>query len=1486
MKLRVTLVRPAGGAEDIVIGADPDARIGDVAHAIVAGDPLGAHDASAEVTLEALGAIGQGPSVLLDPAASVAYAELAAGAAVRVVPVGTAPRVAVGQLVVLSGPGAGTRVPLSRGVVTIGRDADCDVVLSDALVSKRHARLEVGAERVELVDLNSANGILVDGMAVTHLSSGEGRLEAVLGDTRIAVEVRLDEGEAAAAVRQVPFVRSPRVEERYLGEELPGTDLPVPERRQPFPWLAMVAPILMGGVLYAVTQSLLSIVFVALSPLLMAGTWLTGRSTARAELKADKQRFDEQLDRLRDRLAAEAEREAAVRRAEVPRLEQVHADAVAAGPLVWTRRPEHWSFLHARLGEGTVPSRSTVHESSQRDRALPDYVARLDEVVEAFRTVPDVPVLESLPEAGALGITGASGRNAALTRALIAQLAGLHAPADVRIAAFVGSGWRQELADLKWLPHVWAAEDLLGAAPVADNSAAAARLLARLEGLVDGRARSAGSPLLRARSDADAATRSGAKVGESSGSGDGVPPLPVVLVVVAPDAPVDRGRLIQLSERAATRGVIPIWVTDAPDPLPAVCRTWVSITVDGAAAAHFVRLGATVQPLRVELLEADGFAVVARALARLTDVGDVADVAEDVPRTVSLVHLLGVEMAAGADAVVDRWTQNHSITARRAGEGYQPKLRALVGQGAHGALHLDLRQQGPHALVGGTTGSGKSEFLQAWVLGMAAEYSPERVTFLFVDYKGGSAFGDATRLPHCVGIVTDLNPHLVRRVLVSLRAELHHRERLFDRKKAKDLLELEKAADPEAPPALILVIDEFAALAKEVPEFVDGVVDIAQRGRSLGIHLIMATQRPAGVIKDNLRANTNLRVALRMADETDSDDVIGSKDAALFDPGLPGRGIAKTGPGRTTLFQSAYTGGWSLREKESAAVEVRPFRFGDAAPWPLPDDGRPAGDPDDLGPNDQQLLVARFGEAAQAAGIPAPRRPWLDELAATFDQTRLPQRTDSALLLGVVDLPERQDQVPFFFHPDAEGHLAVYGTGGAGKSAALRTLAVSAGITPRGGPVRVYGLDAAAGGLRMLEPLPHVGGVIPGDDAERIERLFGMLRAELDRRGDAYAATGASSLAEYRQLAGRPDEPRILLLIDGFPAFRDGYEGVSGRADVYRALQQVLSDGRGLGIHVALTADRGQSVPSALQAMIQRRVVLRMADDDAYTLLGTPRDILSPDSPPGRAVVDAHEAQLAIIGGSRSTKEQSLAIERMAETMLRRGIAAAPPIRALPLVFDAAELPATAGAGVAIAVSDVDLGPFGIEPAGTFIVAGPPAAGRSNAMAAIAAQTRRARPDVPAFYVGDPRSPVASALPWTGTAPDASRALALLTAIDEAADRVAGGQPAPLLVMEGIAEFANSVVEVSLSGLVRRAGRGEVFLVIGGELGEWSSSFGLLGEIKAARRGVVLQPETVDGELVLKVPFPRLARGEFPAGRGILAQRGKLARVHFPLVVA
>src|SRR5690606_7928594 len=355
-----------------------------------------------------------------------------------------------------------------------------------------------------------------------------------------------------------------------------------------------------------------------------------------------------------------------------------------------------------------------------------------------------------------------------------------------------------------------------------------------------------------------------------------------------------------------------------------------------------------------------------------------------------------------------------------------------------------------------------------------------------------------------------------------------------------------------------------------------------------------------------LRANTNLRVALRMADESDSSDVIGVPDAATFDPAIPGRGVVKSGPGRLVPFQSAYAGGWTTSEPQRAGVEVAHLRFGAEVRWEEPAaDDAPATDEQDLGPTDQQRLVRTIRAAARTAGIPAPRRPWLDELAPVYDLTKLRQRTDAELVLGVSDRPEHQEQVPVYFRPDTDGHLAVYGTGGTGKSVTLRTLAAAAGITPRGGPVHVYGLDFAAGGLRMLADLPHVGAVIPGDDVDRVVRLMRMLREELDRRAPMFAEASAATITEYRAQGGQPDLPRILVLLDGYPAFRDDFEVGPGRAQWYDVFRDVLTEGRQLGIHVALSADRPGSVATSVRAAVQRNVLLRLADD-SYRILDEP----------------------------------------------------------------------------------------------------------------------------------------------------------------------------------------------------------------------------------------------------------------------------------------
>lgn len=1493
MKLKLTLGRKTGPKADIVVTADASATIGALASTIAAVDPLiPDHGASSASSLRLVSSEG-GRGRLLDPSLTVGDSPLASGAAVELVE-GTgeqppeAGREVAAVLRVVEGPDAGSEFALPIGTASLGRERGLEVSLSDPLVSKRHARLDVSAVAVRFVDLNSANGIEVDGGLMTRADISDGGT-VLLGDTRLKVRIvaRTPGKHDIIADGPIPFNRSPRVERRYPGTEYAGPAVPGPKEATPFPWLAMAAPIIMGSVLFFVTERWISVIFMAMAPIVMIGTWLTNRSQRKQKAKAAAKQFDEQLEVLERDLATQVPIEREVRLAEVPSTMEVYDETMRLGPVLWTRRPEHWSFLSLRLGIGTLPSRNTVDVSGE-ESGLPDYRERLREVIEQYRSVDGVPLSESLYDAGALGIVGDITPTADVARGILSQLVGLHSPAELVVTAMAGSAWTPELEWLKWLPHTASASSPIEVAHLTNSQGSAGQLLAALEEVQQARAK---KELQRGAQVFDqSAIVQGAKVGEDGSLAAPPVPTPAILVVITDDAPVDRARLIQLAERAADSGIFPIWLAPNVEALPAVSRTYVETTADPTkSTVGYVRLGQRISPAATEPVTRDQALALAKRLAPVYDAGYFVADESDLPRSISLVTLLGAELAGSSEAAIERWTQNESIHDR---SGSAPKkrskrsgrLRAIVGQSAVDAMHLDLRQQGPHALVGGTTGSGKSEFLQSWVLGMAAEYSPDRVTFLFVDYKGGSAFADCVNLPHCVGLVTDLSPHLVRRALTSLRAELHHREHLLNRKKAKDLLELEKRGDPDSPPALVLVIDEFAALVGEVPEFVDGVVDIAQRGRSLGIHLIMATQRPAGVIKDNLRANINLRIALRMADESDSQDVVGDKIAGTFDPSIPGRGIAKTGPGRLTPFQSAYAGGWTSEAREDPTIAISELRFGSEIVWERPGTTDVPVVEEDQGPTDQARLVATMVSAARDARIPAPRRPWLDELAAVYDLTRLRQRTDTELVLGVNDVPERQQQHEVYFRPDTDGNLAVYGAGGTGKSSALRTIAIAAGITPRGGPIDVYGLDFGSGGLRMLEPLPHVGSIVNGDDSERVIRLLRTLRGVLEDRGERYTAVNASTITEYRQLAGRPDEKRILLLVDNFPAFRNEFEVGASRAPWYGAFQQLLGEGRALGIHVAISADRPGSVPTAISSAITRRVVLRMAEESSYYLLDTPSDVLGAASPPGRAVIDGLETQLAVVGGTANVAEQSHAVRALAEAMARTGRAPAEPVGTLPTEIPASELPGSLGGQAVLGISELDLAPIGFDPTGVFLLAGPPASGRTNALKALIGSLDRALPGSMRYYFGNPRSDVGRLPGWEATA----TALEDITALAKEVTASVGSSSAGkiVVVIEQVADFLSSSADSALVELMKAVKRSDHFLLADSETGQWGSSWPLLSEAKSARTGFLLQPESIEGDTILKTSLPRVSRAEFPPGRGYFIARGKATRVQLPLAEA
>ncbi len=431
----------------------------------------------------------------------------------------------------------------------------------------------------------------------------------------------------------------------------------------------------------------------------------------------------------------------------------------------------------------------------------------------------------------------------------------------------------------------------------------------------------------------------------------------------------------------------------------------------------------------------------ATALRDLADPEDPLSTAGSIPRAVTLGSLLDPSgRLPGPAEIAAAWQRL----------GSDPTPSTPIGMAADGIVDLDLCRDGPHGLIAGTTGSGKSELLRTLVAGMAARTDPAHLSFVLVDYKGGATFDACSALPHVVGVVTDLDDHLADRALRSLQAELRRREATMREFGASDLSALRAIAPSVVMPRLVVVIDEFAALVAEQPTFIHALVGIAQRGRSLGVHLILATQRPNGVISDDIRANTNLRLALRLHDVADAIDVVGDRGPAQLPRGLPGRAVLRLGADEHLTFQTAYCTGTT----EGEGSELR-------------------------------TLVEAVREAAAIAGSPTPRSPWLPPLPSRLVTDEVPPGA-----LGWCDDPDHQRRVPLRWNPD-DGWSIVAGSAGAGVGTTLQTLALHALTRP---DVHVYVLHA-----RTSERFDRIadhprGEVVHLHERERVVRLLHLLR--------------------------------------------------------------------------------------------------------------------------------------------------------------------------------------------------------------------------------------------------------------------------------------------------------------------------------------------------------------------------------------------------------
>jgi S-DNA-T family DNA segregation ATPase FtsK/SpoIIIE len=484
-------------------------------------------------------------------------------------------------------------------------------------------------------------------------------------------------------------------------------------------------------------------------------------------------------------------------------------------------------------------------------------------------------------------------------------------------------------------------------------------------------------------------------------------------------------------------------------------------------------------------------------------------------------------------------------------------------------------------------------------------------------------------------------------------------------------------------------------------------------------------------------------------------------------------------------------------------------------------------------------------------------------------------------LVGLLDDPARQRQVGAAWDLDRDGSLLVYGTTGSGKTTLLRSLAVSLALAASPDELHLYALDFATRGLNSLAALPHCGGVIAGDDVERTQRVFAIVDREIALRKELFARAGVSSLREFRER--QPDHPvaRIVVLVDGWSAFTNTFEQID-YGELLDRLPQLIGDGRALGVHFVLAADRANAVRTTISGVISRSVVLRMADDDDYASLGLDyRLIRGAQIPPGRGFTDGTlEVQCALVGSEPSGPGQNAAIEAAGQRLQAahpgQGV---PEVRNLPTEVWQSDLPADDGPlRVVVGMRDVDLGAAVLDLAdGNLLVTGPTRSGKTTALATIAQSTLASNPDAELYVLSPRRSELGDLGIWKAAARGEEQCNDLARRLAEAMDERSGTEAPIVIIVDDGHELADTSADASLARVVRRGQDVRMTVVGASESTTAHRAYsGWIPEIKKDRRALLLVPDVdIDGDLS-GVRLPRRSSLVFPPGRGYLVERGQV----------
>lgn len=594
-------------------------------------------------------------------------------------------------------------------------------------------------------------------------------------------------------------------------------------------------------------------------------------------------------------------------------------------------------------------------------------------------------------------------------------------------------------------------------------------------------------------------------------------------------------------------------------------------------------------------------------------------VSSKIPESITFFDMYGIEHPEELQ-VKERWRKNESHKSLAVPLG----VRA---ENDYVELNLHEKAHGPHGLVAGTTGSGKSEIVQSYILSLTVNFHPHEVGFLLIDYKGGGMANLFAKLPHLLGTITNLDKAESMRAMASIKSELSRRQRIFGENNVNhingynQLFKLGKVDEPL--PHLFLISDEFAELKKEQPEFMSELVSAARIGRSLGIHLILATQKPSGVVDDQIWTNSKFRLCLKVQNAGDSKEMLKTPDAANITQA--GRAYLQVGNNEIyELFQSAWSGAsYSSNQTEEEKEDDRVYLISPLGQGRLINqDLSGTVESNQIKATQLDAVVEHLHDVYEKEQAVEVKKPWLPSLPDFMESPYTKKVVDSAqfkegdytLGIGMIDVPEEQLQEEYQLNLMKNGHLLYMASGGYGKTMLLTNIAVGLSMKNSVRNLNFYILDLGNSGLIPLMGLPHVADYMGLDDGEKIEKFQKMILDEIAERKRKFAKAMAQSISVYNSSQAEPLKI-LVLLIDNFDSFKE----LGDKADQF--IQKVCRDGAGLGIYLLITMNRINAMKGAVLNNIKERIAgYNFEEGESRNLIGR-SDYNLPEDKKGRVLV-------------------------------------------------------------------------------------------------------------------------------------------------------------------------------------------------------------------------------------------------------------------------